>query len=336
MKVSVVIPCRNEEKYIAGCLDSVLASDFDTRQLDIIVVDGMSDDNTLAVVKKYMTWYACISLVENPGRTTQYALNKGIRLAKGDVVIILGAHAEVSPGYIAGCVAHLQSDRETVCVGGLVENIYDNNTSKIIGYAMSSRFGVGNARFRTGGSAGYADTVAFGAYRKEIFDYVGLFDEDLVRNQDDEFNYRIVSRGYKIYFDPELKLKYYTRASFGKLFRQYYQYGYWKVYVNRKHKTVTTVRQLIPALFVLFLVLGFVLSFAGIYTRLAYRLVLLLYLGIGIKSGLEKTDTIKELFQFMYACLILHISYGSGYLWGIVHFIIMKLQPSEKSKVVTR
>lgn len=336
MLVSVVIPCRNEEKYIAQCIDSIIESDYPKEKIEIIIVDGMSNDHTIAIIKSYIKEQHCIKLIENHKQTTQWALNKGIVESTGDVIIILGAHASISKNYISGCVEILKKENDIMCAGGLVENVFDNNTSKIIGKAMSSSFGVGNAYFRTGGKSGFVDTVAFGAYKKEIFEKIGLFDEDLVRNQDDEYNYRLTKNGYKIYLETNLKLLYYTRASYTKLFNQYFQYGYWKVYVNKKHKTITTLRQVVPSLFVAFLFLGFLTPFSNIYIRFGYRFTILIYLLLAIKNGLNKTDTLKELSKFIYACIILHISYGSGYIMGLFTFFIMRKKPSDFSKGLTR
>jgi len=336
MNVSVVIPCRNEERYIAECIESVIACNYPKEQLEIIVVDGQSTDATKETVVKLRERYANIYLLDNPQQTTQWALNMGVKNASGDVIIILGAHAMMTGDYIGSCVRILEAHPEVSCAGGVTENIYANGLSGIIGRAMSSRFGVGNAHFRTGTRSGYVDTVAFGAYRRQIFEAIGYFDEELIRNQDDEFSYRMIKNGYKIYLDTDLKLLYHTRASFKSLFNQYFQYGYWKVYVNKKHRAITTWRQLVPAFFVLFLFPGFLVTYVGIYIRFLYRLTLLVYILTAIRSGLYKVDTLKELMQFIWACFILHISYGSGYLYGILHFIIMRLKPSEFSKKLTR
>ncbi len=336
MNVSVIIPCRNEERYIAECIDSVLACNYPHDKLEIIVIDGRSNDATRDIVKKIQKQHANIYLMDNPGQTTQWALNMGIKNASGDVIFILGAHAMMTGDYIGACVKILEEHPEVGCAGGLTENIYANGLSGIIGRAMSSRFGVGNAHFRTGTKSGYVDTVAFGAYRKQVFDTIGYFDEELVRNQDDEFSYRMIKNGYKIYLNTDIKLLYYTRSSFRSLFKQYFQYGYWKVYVNKKHKTITTWRQLVPALFVLFLFPGYLFSLGNVYIGFLYKLTLLLYLIIAIRSGLYKVDKVKELMQYVWACFILHISYGSGYLYGLLHFILLRKKPSDFSKKLTR
>lgn len=336
MNVSVIIPCRNEERYIAECIDSVITCNYPQDNLEIIVVDGQSSDATRDIVQKIREQFANIYLMDNPQQTTQWALNMGIKNASGDVIFILGAHAMMTGNYIGACVEILERHPEVGCAGGVTENIYADGLSGIIGRAMSGRFGVGNAHFRTGTKSGYVDTVAFGAYRKQVFDRIGFFDEELVRNQDDEFSYRMIKNGFKIYLDPALKLLYHARASFKSLFRQYFQYGYWKVYVNKKHKAITTLRQLVPALFVLFLFPGFLITFAGIYLRFFYRLTLLMYLLLAIRSGLYKVDKVKELMQYVWACFILHISYGSGYLYGILHFVMLRKKPSDFSKKLTR
>ena len=336
MNVSVIIPCLNEEKYIAQCIDSILNSDYSQEQVEIIIVDGLSNDKTTNIIDTYLEKYTFIKLIENRNRTTQWALNMGIKQASGEIIIILGAHAALSKNYISECVKLLKNDQNIVCVGGVIENIYENETSKIIGYAMSSSFGVGNAYFRTGTKSGFVDTVGFGAYKKEIFEKIGYFDEELVRNQDDELNFRVTKNGYKIYLDTGLKLLYYTRASFKKLFHQYFQYGYWKVYVNKKHKTITTLRQIVPSLFVGFFVIGFFLSFFNKYLFSAYLITLFIYIVLAQLNAVKKVKTMKDTILFIFTCFILHISYGSGYIYGILTFLLLQKKPSDFSKEVTR
>jgi GT2 family glycosyltransferase len=201
---------------------------------------------------------------------------------------------------------------------------------------MSSSFGVGNAHFRTGNKSGYVDTVAFGAYKKEVFDDIGYFDEDLIRNQDDEFNFRLLKNGYKIYLSNKIKSKYYVRGSFSKLFKQYYQYGYWKVFVNKKHKTVTTVRQLIPLFFVLFLILGGIISFAHPYIFIFYRAIILLYFLLGLLFAWDGNNSLKKAISITFTFFILHLSYGLGYLLAIFDFILLNKKPNDKSKTLSR
>lgn len=324
MKVSITIPCRNEEKYIANCLQSIIDCEYPKDLLEVFVCDGMSDDNTATIIKSFSASYPYIQLLKNEQQTTQFALNLGIAASDADIKIILGAHAEIYPDYINECIKAFKIDAQLGCVGGVLENVMEDESSEIISLAMSSSFGVGNAHFRTGEKDGFVDTVAFGAYKKEVFENIGVFDEDLVRNQDDEFNFRLLKAGYKIYLSRSIKAKYYVRASFEKLFRQYNQYGYWKVFVNRKHKTITTVRQLIPAFFVLFIIGGAALSLIHVNIFYIYLTQLFLYFVLGIKFAMAKTSNIKILVNIVYTFLLLHWSYGTGYIKGVFDFLILK------------
>lgn len=321
--VTIVIPCFNENEYIIRCLDSIEKQSYPKELITTFVCDGSSTDGTQELVRDYVAKNNRFQLLINTHKTTPHALNLGIKNSKSDVIIILGAHSELDVDFVKKSMETFLVDENIMCVGGVLENDYANDTSRTIGYAMSSPFGVGNAHFRTGARKGYVDTVAFGAYRKEIFEKVGLFDEELIRNQDDEFNYRVTSNGYKIYLNPEIKCKYFVRAFYGKLFRQYYQYGYWKVYVNRLHKTVTTGRQLIPALFVLYLlVLPFSFIIGGpvaIYSSL----FLFLYLVFAITFASIKHSNPLVMVKITFTFLILHLGYGTGYLKGVLDFLIL-------------
>lgn len=324
MKVSITIPCRNEEKYIGNCLQSIVDCEYQKKLLEVFVCDGMSDDGTVAIIKKFAMAHPFIQLLKNDLQTTQYALNLGIKASTADVKIILGAHSEIYPDYINECIIALNIDSKIGCVGGVLENVMQDETSSIISMAMSSPFGVGNSHFRTGESDGYVDTVAFGAYKKEVFQKIGYFDEELVRNQDDEFNFRLIKAGYKIFLSRKIKAKYYVRASFKKLNRQYFQYGYWKVFVNKKHNTITTARQIVPALFVLFIIGGLILASFHRVLVYTYIITLSLYLFMALKYAMAKTSKTKAIPQIIFTFLILHWSYGLGYIKGIIDFVILK------------
>ena len=321
-RVSIVIPCRNEEKYISKCLDSIIHSDYDKNFLEVLVCDGMSDDDTRKIITGYKENF--IRLIDNPAKTTPHALNAGIKNSVGEIIIILGAHSEILPDYITKCIDTFRRDASIGCVGGVLNTISEDEKTSSIAKAMSSAFGVGTAYFRTGSKEGYVDTVAFGAYKKEVFQKAGMFDEELVRNQDDEFNFRISKEGYKIYLNPAIKAKYYVRTSFKKLFRQYFQYGYWKVFVNMKHHTVTTLRQMIPAIFILFIFFGFFLSFVFTKVFFIYLAVFLCYFILGTIASLNSRNYFMTFFSF----IILHMGYGLGYLEGIWNFILLNRQPS--------
>jgi GT2 family glycosyltransferase len=167
---------------------------------------------------------------------------------------------------------------------------------------------------------GYVDTVAFGAYKKDVFDKIGFFDEELIRNQDDEFNFRLIKYGFKIYLFRQIRSKYYVRASFKKLYKQYFQYGYWKVYVNKKHQTITTIRQIVPLLFVLYLFGGTLLSIFHPIILRAYLIVLCLYFFAGFYSASRQSNKVSDILNIVKCFFILHFSYGFGYLLGIIDF----------------
>lgn len=332
-KVSIIIPCRNEEKYIAKNINSILHQNY-SGEIEILIVDGMSDDNTREIVEAYEN--SNVRLIDNPHKFTPQALNIGVDNSEGDIFIILGGHAFLDEDFVMNNVSILQNDSSIGCSGGQILNIYENKAGELISKAMSSIFGVGNATFRTGGDPGYVDTVAFGAYYRKIHNEIGGFDEDLVRNQDDEYNYKITKAGYKIFFDPKVISHYYVRGSIKKLYKQYYQYGYWKVYVNKKHKTVTTVRQLVPLGLVLGCFVGLFVSL--LYPKFAFILStgLLTYVLLAIVFGLKQGNSLIEGFNVAKVFPVLHFSYGFGYLIGLIQFVVLGKKPSKRSKGLTR
>ncbi len=323
--VSIVIPCLNEKHYILRCLDSIAFQSYPSHLITTYVCDGNSDDGTKEIINDYTNKHHQFALLNNIKKTTPFALNMGITHSEADIIIILGAHSELDKDFVLQSVLSFEIDPAIRCTGGVLENVYENSTSQIIGAAMSSSFGVGNAHFRTGNKSGYVDTVAFGAYKREIFEQVGLFDEELIRNQDDEFNFRITKAGYKIYLNHEIKCRYFVRASFKKLYKQYYQYGYWKVFVNKKHHTITTVRQLVPLFFVLYLIALAASIALPKWVFLGMSVFGILYILLAFLFAFkQKTGSLKNTFGVAYTFFILHFSYGLGYLKGIFDFFILK------------
>lgn len=335
-KISVVIPCRNEEKYIEKCVASVLASNYSKELFDVLVCDGQSSDGTRGIVLNRFAKFPNVHLIDNPERTTPYALNYGIQFNNSDIVIILGAHAEVDPNYLALCVETLIDFPEAGCVGGVLETVSQDERTAAIALSMSSSFGVGNAYFRTGDFKGFVDTVAFGAYRRAVFNQIGLFNPILARNQDDEFNFRLLKSGWKIYLNPEIKAKYFVRSSFDKLFRQYQQYGYWKVFVNREHSTVTTLRQLIPPIWVVYLLSGPIAFLLHFYLGCFWGLGVLMYVIIsGYSASIIARNTL-QFYQIIWSFYILHLSYGIGYLDGVFDFLILRKKGGQRNTSLSR
>ncbi len=322
--------------YIGKCIQSLIDNSYPKNLISIYVCDGMSNDGTRKLVQTFIDNYNHIFLLDNIKRTTPIALNLGLKKSTSDIKIILGAHSEVDENFILENVKAINLNSEIGCVGGVLENVYENDVSKIIGLAMSSSFGVGNAHFRTGNKNGYVDTVAFGAYKKEVFNAVGYFDESLDRNQDDEFNFRLTKHGFKIFLSEKIKCKYFVRASYKKLFRQYFQYGYWKVFVNKKHKTITSLRQLIPVFFVLFLITSLIIGVIAPKLLIVSAIILSFYIILSFKSSLSLTNKIKNNIKIPFVFFILHISYGLGYLMGVIDFLIRFKKPNSKAKTLTR
>lgn len=337
MKISIVIPCRNEEPFIEECIYAIFQSELVSKvELSVFVVDGMSDDGTRDKVQSLTTIFPNLYLVDNVNQLTPYAFNLGIYAdLEYDYIQIVGARHILSRNYLQRCLDKLNEDSSVWCVGGKIVNEYINETGEYIAKAMGTSFGMGLGNFRTLSKSGFTDTVTSPMYPRKVFEQIGYFDEELIRNQDDDFNYRVTQAGGKIYFEADISLKYYVRGNLKQLWKQFLQYGYWKVYVNKKHKAVTTLRQLVPPLFVLFLllypltwfipVLGFVASgFLSVYV--------LLTLLMSVKSA----SSFKEFTTICCIYPILHISYGWGYLKGIIHFLIANKKPSDKQKMLSR
>lgn len=334
--VQIIIPCLNEEQFIGKCLDSVFAAERPAGGIQVSVAEGRSSDNTLSILKAYQQKFPELEILDNPKRVTPIAMNLGLEASKCDAFVILGAHATIDKEFLVRGLKHLNDNEELGCVGGFVENVYLNSAGRAIGKAMKSPFGVGNAHYRTGTAVGYVDTVLFGMYPRKLVEEIGPFDPVLVRNQDDEFNYRVNQSGKKILLDPAIKASYYVRGSLKKLYLQHFQYGYWKVYVNTKHKAITTLRQLAPPLLVFGLLLGWVLGvFLPIFSAL-YLLLWFVYLALGGILSLRASKGVREMQTIWLAFLALHFGYGLGYLKGLIFFYFGKRKPSSDFEVISR
>ncbi len=337
-KISIVIPCRNEVNHIENLIFSIFESDYPDDLIEVIIVDGMSDDGTRDLLSSILNKKEIkIKVIDNIKKKTPYAFNIGIKASSGDFILIAGARFILSKNYLSEAIKTIVSDKKIGCVGGKVIHSFDNKTSEIISRSMSSTFGVGFNNFRTVTNDKYVDTVTPPFFRKAIFDDLGYFDEQLTRNQDDDFSYRLIQSGYKILLKSNIHIKYHVRASFQKLYVQYKQYGYWKVFVNRKHKVVTTVRQLFPVLFIVSLILLTLLGF--FFPIFIYLLLLELSLYFTLNFLFSFKDNRFKLINCsiqMYAHLILHISYGFGYLQGIYDFILFNKIPNEKNEKLSR
>lgn len=337
MIISVVIPCRNEVLYIEECVEAIYANQLMTDvRLQVFVVDGMSDDGTREKVQNLQSKFLTLKLIDNVKQLTPFAFNLGIHASKADYIQIVGARHILSADYIQKALNILKSKPEVWCVGGKLINEYINQTGEIISKAMSTSFGMGLGNFRTLAKSGYTDTVTSPMYPFWVFEKIGFFDEQLIRNQDDDFNFRVIKAGGKIYFENDISLKYYVRGNFKGLYRQFFQYGYWKVYVNQKHKAVTTLRQLVPPLFVVFIFLSILLSFLHPLLAILSAIVYMIYILMALLVGLKKRSTFSESIKISITFPILHFSYGFGYLKGMLEFIVFRKKPSDKQKRLSR
>lgn len=328
LTITVIVPCRNEAKFIAKCLDSILANDYPRECLEVLVVDGMSDDGTRDVIQAYASKYSFIRLLDNPKKITPSALNIGVRCAKGEIIMRMDVHVEYQSNYIAGLLSVLL-ETGADNVGGLCITVPAKNTviGNAIAIAMAHPFGVGNSYFRIGVSERrWVDTVPFGCYRREVFDRIGLFDEELIRNQDDEFNLRLIKNGGKILLIPEIVSYYYARDSLPKLWRMYFQYGYFKPLVGRKIGGVFTIRQLIPCTFVLGL---FLLTILAPWLNLALLLdeaLLSIYVIANLIAACITAARTKAMYCLALPLVfpVLHFGYGMGFLKGVVDFLLIR------------
>tara|TARA_B100000508_G_scaffold140507_1_gene141814 strand:- start:15459 stop:16466 length:1008 start_codon:yes stop_codon:yes gene_type:complete len=335
VKLSVVVPCRNEVGHIKKCVDNIYSNSIcKVEPIEVIVVDGESDDGTLKVLEELQKVYPSLKVVNNQLRVTPIAFNLGIKHSKGSYIQIVGARQFVSHDYFEKAIKKFESSSEIWCIGGMVENLFEDDTSLIISEAMNSSFGVGTGNFRIAKKSTFVDTVGTPMYPAWVFDRIGYFDESLVRNQDDEFNFRVTRAGGKILLYTEIKISYVVRAQMNKLFKQYWQYGYWKVFVNKKHNTVTNVRQLVPFLFVAFIFSFFLWPIFGL--SFVYLGVLLLYFLGACYFGIKATSKLYNLPHVVYTFFILHFSYGLGYANGILDFYILNRTPRDSHRKISR
>lgn len=321
--LSVICPIYNEEKYIAKCIDSILAQDYPKDDLEVIFVDGMSSDRTREIVAEYSAKYPFIRLIDNPDRIVPPAMNIGIKASVGDIIVRLDAHAVFPQNYLPELVKNLH-ELDADNVGGVCRTLPINDTPvcRSIAYVLSSSFGMGNSHFRIGAdSIIEVDTVPFGCFKRELFERIGYFDEELTRNQDDEFNGRIIKNGGKIFLLPDLVIDYFARDTVAKVYKMFYQYGLFKPLVNKKLGQPATIRQFFPLLFVLGLILGpltFLISSAFIWLYLG---VLLVYLTLAAVFSSKESRSLKEVLIKIWVYFVVHFAYGWGYINGIIKLI---------------
>jgi len=323
---SILLPCRNEEHYLATCLDSIRATTYPADRFEILVLDGLSDDRTRQIAAGVAARDPRVRVLDNPGRTAPAALNLGIGQARGDVIVRMDAHARYPIDYIPRLVAALEETGADNVGGVLVTHPADDTaTARAVALVMSHPLGVGNAYFRIGTPGRrWVDTVPFGCFRRDVFTRVGLFDEQLPRNQDDEFNFRLKRHGGRILLEPSVRATYFARRTLGQIRRMFYQYGYYKPLVARKVGRIMTVRQLVPATFVL--ALGGAAALAPWWPLAGWAglAIAAAYAGVAAAAAAPRVRTHgwRCAALLLAAFPIVHFSYGVGFLRGIVDHVL--------------
>ncbi len=317
--VSVIVPCREEAGHIRACLDSILATTWPREQLEVLVVDGCSTDGTRAIVEAYARRHPVVRLLDNPRLTAPAGLNIGIRAAAGSVIARMDAHVGYPPDYLPRLVAALERSGADN-VGGCIETLPcgPSPVARAIAVALGHPLGVGTALFRTGASRPReVDTVPFGCWRRSVFDRIGLFDEELVRDQDDEFNHRLRRAGGRVLLVPDVVARYTARRSLRDLARMYFQYGWFKPLAARKLGAIPTVRQLVPPAFVGTLVGAAAL--APLWPPAAALLAGLGGLYVAVLACVAAATAPRLAPALAAAFAVLHVAYGWGYLCGAWH-----------------
>lgn len=337
--VTVIIPCRNEQRFIGSCLDSILSGDYPPELLEIIVADGMSDDGTRGVLQTFANRYTgapSVRIIDNPQKIVSTGLNRAIEHARGEIIVRMDAHTEYATDYIRRCVEVLE-ETGADNVGGAHRTRASGYLQEAITLAFHSPFAVGGARSHNVDYEGPVDSVIYGCWRKKTLLKIGMFDEELVRNQDDELNLRINRGGGVVYQSAKILSWYQPRASLRALFRQYTQYGYWKVRVIRKHRIPASWRHLVPGAGVLGLLLLGILSLFLAPARMILSLSLMVYFSATLLASLL-TCRQPARFKFIPILPIIfslyHFGYGYGFLRGLVDFIILRRSaPSDFTRI---
>lgn len=309
--ISIILPTLNEANYLRPLVENLLKSKSVISEL--FICDAGSTDGTIEIIHELAAQHPVVKYFDNQRKYVSYAFNDVYALSTGRYIALLGSHAFYPDKYLENGLKYLESGEADV-IGGPLNQQGSGENGIAIALAMSSKFGVGDTEFRTSKKKQYVDSVAFAIYRKEMFQKIGLLDESLMRNQDDELHYRIKANGYKILMVPEMECTYYVRDSFKKLCKQYFEYGLYKPLVLKKVSQAMRIRHLIPAMFVSFLCL---LPIAILLIGPIAFIPLLLYIALAFMVGFSSSARPILALKIVYAMFILHASYGSGFLLGL-------------------
>jgi len=321
--VTIIVPCRNEEKFIAKCLDSVLQQNYPQEKIEVFAIDGQSEDKTREVIKKYTEKYNFIKLLDNPKKITPAGLNIGIINAKGEMIIIMGSHAKYEKKYISKCVNTIK-EYGADNVGGVLKTRPSKNTliAKTIARCLSNIFGVGSSHFRKGlNKITEVDSLFGGCYRKKVFIKIGLFNEKLIRSQDMELSVRLKKAGGKILLNPEIVSYYYPKSTLKDFFKHNFTDGIWAIYPFKITGVPLKIRHMIPLFFILSLLTTLLLGILFPLFLYLFLFILGLYLMFNLFFSIKitlKEKNIKYLILMPITFACRHFGYGLGSFWGLI------------------
>lgn len=318
-KFSIVIPTLNEEDYISECIDSILDQTYDIDLIEIVIVDGDSTDKTIEIVNSYKQKHFHILVLTNPLKRTPISLNIGIKNSTGDVAVILGAHTKIDKDFVKLNNKYLIEQNVKV-TGGTQINVGKSFSQRLIASVMEMPFAMASASYRWSKKAQFVDTVVYAAYKKELFEELGYFEEKFAISEDAEMNWRIRQAGYKIYFSPDIKTYYYPRNSITRFIKQMFRYGILRVNVLKKHLNAVKLFHFIPPIFVMTIITLLILSLINSDFINLLFLILGVYFVINILASLKKLGW-KKWFQFPVVSLMvfsMHIAWGLGFIIGAV------------------
>jgi len=329
-KVSVIVPCYNEQSTIRLLLDALCEQTYPRTEMEVIVADGLSTDGTRDVITAFQKDVPDlrVRVVDNPNRYIPSAVNRAIEVSRGEIIVRVDAHSKPYPDYVANCIAAHESGRGDN-VGGVWEIRPGADTwiADSIAVAAAHPLGVGDALYRHAKHAAEVDTVPFGSFRRTLIEQVGFFDETLLTNEDYEFNARVRKSGGKIWLDPSIRSIYFSRPTLLELIRQYWRYGFWKWRMLRRYPDTLRWRQALPPLLVLSLIGLAVLSIFMPFARILLAAILFLYFSIMILAGVQAALRQRKAYLILglpLAIFAMHISWGSGFLWSILRASVQK------------
>lgn len=326
--VSIVVPCYNEEATIEFLLKAIRDQDYRAGEIEVVIADGMSSDTTRERIRKFSAENPemIIRMVDNPQRKIPSGLNRAITESRGEYIIRLDAHSIPAPDYVRRCIERLDSGIAEN-VGGVwkIKSKDSHWVGRSIAAAAAHPIGVGDAFYRYGTKAAYVDTVPFGAFKRSVIEQIGLFNEKLLSNEDYEFNARIRANGGRIWFDPQIQSIYFARGDFPSLIKQYFRYGYWKYQMLRAYPKTLRWRQALPPLFILSLLSLIIASPWLFYAQVLLIAVVMIYFLILFFASIPfvvKHRIPAAALGFPLSIAIMHLSWGSGFLWSMVKSLI--------------